>query len=206
MADVVSVNVVGFINKVCDPGFTLLANQLKATDNNLKTVIPTVPEGTQLYLWTSVEQTFLSFTFLAGDWYDDITGELATATMAPGTAGFIQNNGAQFTITFVGEVPQNPDPMQTTLVPGLNMIASFPPVSKPLSDAVYSFPAANGMQYYKWDPTIPDYLTYSFLAGAWYSDITGEPETPQPAVAEGFFVSNPDTAPVTWTMSFSVAP
>src|SRR2546426_805740 len=50
MAQVYSVNIVGYINLSIPRGFSMIANQLNATpDNTLETLMPTMPEGTIIY-------------------------------------------------------------------------------------------------------------------------------------------------------------
>ena len=50
MAQVYSVNIVGYINLTLPKGFTLIANQLNGSpDNKLETVIPAPPENTTIY-------------------------------------------------------------------------------------------------------------------------------------------------------------
>ena len=50
MAQVYSVNIVGYINLNVPSGFSMIANQLNAaTDNTLETLMPTVPENTTIY-------------------------------------------------------------------------------------------------------------------------------------------------------------
>jgi hypothetical protein len=50
-ADVRSLNVVGYINVTTQPGYNLLANQLRATDDSINGVLTQVPAGSEFRLW-----------------------------------------------------------------------------------------------------------------------------------------------------------
>jgi len=69
LAQVYSVNAVGYVNLVVAPGLSMIANPLSATDNTLGGVLTTAtgtPFGTQIY-------QFNGTTFVAA-LYDDIDG------------------------------------------------------------------------------------------------------------------------------------
>jgi len=200
---VYSVNVVGFINLTCKPDYTLIANQLSGTNSQLATIVPTVPEGTQLLKWDADAQSYLIYSFIAGAWYDDNGNEVGTtATFGPGEGAFVYNAGTtDFTITLVGEVPQGTS--STDLKPNYTLVGSKVPVAGLLtSSSVLTFPTQDGMQVFKW-LNGTGYLIYSFIGGAWYDD-NGNEAVVDAAVGEGFFVYNNTVTTVPWTLTFNV--
>lgn len=90
---------VGFIVKVLPPGFSMLANQLETRQNLIGTLMPDVPEGTQVYKWIEGLSEWAVNTFSLG-WWDD-----PVMTLHPGEGVIIRNPApTPFTVTFVGEV------------------------------------------------------------------------------------------------------
>jgi hypothetical protein len=220
MAQVVSVNVVGFINKDCPANaWTLIANQLNGTNNNLLTILPSVPAGTEVWMWDGVGQTFNQMVFVdpTSGWLDVGLGDFNnTFQVPPGTGIFVHNVATtNFTITLVGEVPQNATaPLTQTIYPGFTLLGSIPPVSKSLSDtATYNFPAVSGMNLWFWDlPAAPQNWTqYNYTGTLWIDVGLGDVGDPTPAVGAGFWVDGTATPPgsippagLPWAMTFSV--
>src|SRR2546427_12593550 len=66
MAQVYSVNIVGYINLTIPKGFSMIANQLNASpDNTLATVLASVPENTTVYKFNAVAGHYDSSNFSA---------------------------------------------------------------------------------------------------------------------------------------------
>jgi hypothetical protein len=205
LADVVSVNVVGFINiNVPANGYALVANQLNASPNNqIGNVIPTAPGGTRVFRWDVANQQL----FDAIEYVDQVgwvEGEaISTALLDPGAGFYIQNPGAAaITVTLVGEVPQGTG-LTVQLAQNYSMVSSIVPQSLGLMSMGFPTPTGAGVQYYSFDTVkqqLNDAIEYVPQVG-W---VKGEEiSEPVPAVGEGFFINNP-LAPMTWTRDFTV--
>jgi hypothetical protein len=189
LAQVYSVNAVGFINKVIPANsLAIIANQLTVGGNTINEVIPTAPDGTIVYNYTQAGGFAINGREF-GAW------TTPTADLKPGSAFFIANNAATpLTITFVGEVPQGS--LSTPLLAGLNLVASQVPQAGALTAAL-GYTPADGDQVYQWDAAINGYKAPNgFEFGAWSG---GDPAL---TVAEGFFLSK--AAAGAWARTFSV--
>jgi len=188
-AQVYSVNAVGYINvTVPAKGYALVANQLNTGGNTLGEVIPSAPDGTVAFTY-STSGGFSTDGVEFGAWG---TG---SAKVGPGVGFFLQNNGASaMTVTFVGEVPQGT--LSTKLNKGLNLVASQVPQAGKLSTDL-KFPIAEGDLVYQWNASTQKYKD---AAGFEFGDWTnGEPTV---AVGEGFFVNK--VAAGSWDRVFTI--
>src|SRR6266851_4643781 len=96
LAQVYSVNVVGYINLTLSPGLNLITVQLKGTNQNVNTLLgsstPTMPDNSLLFTWNAAGQKYDSALIGAGGvWYDALGP--STITLSPGQAFFIQVAG-----------------------------------------------------------------------------------------------------------------
>lgn len=192
--DVFSLNVVGYVNVFCPPGFSLISNPLKAATNSLPSVIPSVPPGTQFYFYDTVTG-YSAYTFDDVDlaWTPNATGKL----LEPGGGGFIKNNGVtNIPITFVGEVLQgsltNPCPA------GFAIRSSKIPVVESLNSM--NFPANPGDLVFIYS-NFSGYSAYSFddVDLIW---TPGNPNGPTISVAQAFFTKQLQSK--TWVRNFTV--
>jgi hypothetical protein len=182
MAQVYSVNAVGYVNVDIDSGFKIVANPLNAGGNMLSEVIPSTTTGVQALMWNG--SGFTPSAYIEGvGWTQDLP-------FPPGVAMFMTAPAAT-TITFVGEVPQGV--LSTDLPAGFSLKGSPVPQSASLLDL--GFPAVTGDQILFWTGT--GYAPSAYIEGVAF---TGRDT---PAVAEGFFVQNPGADKV-WTRTFSV--
>jgi hypothetical protein len=193
---VYSVNAVGYVNVTLVTGYNLLANPLKGTNNQVSTVLPTVPDGTSLLTWNAVAQDFNQADVYIGGWADG-DGNPSTRVLDPGQGFFLQNNSGATTITFVGEVPQGA--LTNKISAGFGYYGSIVPQSAGLT--ALGFTGIDGMSYYPWNKAIQDYGQSYTYSGVWF-DGDGNPADPVPAVAEGFLLSSPSA--INWTRNFSV--
>jgi hypothetical protein len=125
MAQVFSVNAVGYVNKTIPAsGFALVSNPLKAATNTINALFQPVPVGFQVFIYKPGSGFDVgTFDDLAGAFVPDTVGN---AVLNPGQGVFVKNPTAQaVTITFVGEVPQGT--LTTPLVPGLQIVSSQVP-------------------------------------------------------------------------------
>jgi len=207
MAQVYSVNAVGYVNTPLLPGFNLISNPLNNTAANGNTIgnllgtgwNGTIPDGTIAYYFNATTDAFViaSYEALFGEW-----GPAAAAGQAvpPGEGLFIFVPGAaNQTVTFVGEVPQGT--ASNTQVPaGFSIKGSTVPVAGAINAAGVNFPADDGDIIYEWNATTDAYVisTFSTLFGGW------DPQIPNIDVGEAFWVNNTGAASQAWDRNFTV--
>jgi len=205
MAQVYSVNAVGYINLTLKPGFNLVANQLNATGNNrLDTVLPAAPLETQVLKFANNNYT--------GDisdgtsWLDAITGDPSTTVVNPGQGFFYFNpGGSDVTATLVGEVPQGTG-LTVPLPSGFSLVSSIVPQDIDLT-AANGFPQVLEAQYLTFNAVTQNYNTPLINDGTeWLDSISGLPATARPTVGQGFFIFNPGATLLNWVRNFSVNP
>jgi hypothetical protein len=192
VAQVYSVNAVGYINKTVAAGkLALIVNQLNTGGNTVAEVIPSPSDGTTIYKYVA-GTGFSVNSYTAGLGWDT-----PTATLKPGEGAFVRGGATDVTITFVGEVPIGS--LTTALNQGLNLTGSqVPQEGKLQTDLGYT--PADGDIVYQWNETTQGYTpANSFTAGLGWD--SGEPNI---KVAEGFFLIK--AAAGSWARTFSVNP
>jgi len=188
MAQVYSVNAVGYVNVTVPVGFSMIANPLKAADNSVAALLAAPPENTTVYLFANGKYSVDSFSL--GSWDD------GTEQLLPGGGAFIKNaSSAAFTVTFVGEVMQGN--LSNPIPAGFSIISSQVPQTGAV-DTVLGLPVGEGDTVYQFDNAHNRYAVDSYSLGSWDTD-TG----PAPAVGEAFFYKNAGAAK-NWTRTFSV--
>jgi hypothetical protein len=187
VAQVYSVNAVGYVNVTIPPGFSMIANPLNASTNTISALFGAAPDGTILYKFNPATGQYS----INGKEFDEWASP--NDTLLPGDGAFIFNGGTQpFTVTFVGEVMQG---SLTNAVPnGFSIKSSQVPQSGQL-DTVLGFPAVDGDIVYRWNNATGQYTISGFEFGEWTT-------APVPAVGESFFVFKNGAA--NWTRQFSV--
>jgi hypothetical protein len=197
---VFSVNTVGYVNVTLKPGFNLVSNPLKASNQTVaelfKNIQGGVPVGFQVF-------TFSPTTGFAGgtanwDEFDNIfTGAGASVVVEPGEGAFVRNSATtDKVLTFVGEVQtQAVNPLPA----GFSIKGSEIPIEGTV--AALGFPGVPGDQIFKFNPNKPGgpgYDTYNFDE----FDLVWTPTPPMLAPGEGIFVRK--TAAGSWTQSFTI--
>ena len=188
MAQVYSVNAVGYINLTAAPGFIMMANQLDNGNGNMVAdLIPAPAEGTFLWKFDSATGLYDANAYEFGEW------SKPEMVLGLGEGAFLQNtSSAAFTITLVGEVPQG---TLTTEVPaGFAIVSSQVPQAGQI-DTVLGYPAVEGDTVYLWSTAIQNYVIATFEFGDW---------SVPPVVAVGEAVFSSKAAAATWTREFSV--
>jgi hypothetical protein len=205
MAQVYSVNAVGYINLTLLPGFNMVANQLNRTPNNTLNNVVTgglVAESQALKFDNAANNYVIEFWSGTG-WVKDDGVTPGTMTVNPGDGFFLFNaDTANATVTLVGEVPQGT--LNVSLGANFSLVASAVPQALPLT-AANGFPQTPEAQYLRFNATTQNYDAVVFNDGTkWVLEdgVTPAP-IPTPAVGQGFFYFNPGDA-VTWTRTFSV--
>jgi len=190
MANVYSLNVVGYYNVPCPAGeYVMIANQLNTTNNTIGSLIPNGPANAVFLKWAG-GWTGYQFDELDLVWTPD-----ANATLNPGEAALYKSPDAT-TLTFVGEVLQGN--LSTDLTPVGSYVARASQV--PQAGAVSTdlkFPGEANDTVLKW-------------GGGWTGyqfdelDLIWTPSEPTFAVGEGFLVQKAAGGTTAWTRSFTV--
>ena len=199
LAQVYSVNIVGYINLNLPTGFSMIANQLNnSPDNTLGNLLPNVAENTQVYKFNPASGGFDSSFFSADNpgWSDP------SVTLNPGEGCFFyvdpnfSPSGA--TLTFVGEVQLS---SSVAVNNGFQILSSVVPQSALLDDLGYA-PRENDQVYF-FNHASGGFDSYFFSA-----DNPGWSAPPVPAVGQAFFLyADPNFgANRTWSRTFSVGP
>jgi hypothetical protein len=189
---VYSQNAVGYVTLSLPAGFSMIANPLNNTTNDIQTILTGMPNNTIVYGFNSTSQAYLPSTYRSSTakWTVDLV-------LNPGSGIFI-NLPSAASVTFVGNVPQGT--LANTIPPGFS-IQSYPiPVSVAITNSLIAFPTPNNgdivYQYSNASGYLPH--TYRSSNGAY----TGAMYTP--AVGESFFYLSTATTAKTWSVTFSV--
>jgi len=213
VAQVYSVNAVGYVNVSLTPGFNLVSNPLDAGAGNntvanlFKNISPSVPSGLKVYVFNEATGGY----YPAAQWSPVPgvgfgTGTSATLEVKPGQGAFVfdpdANNAPARTLTFVGEV------MQGTLSNPLPLGFSIRANQVPQAGAPNTFglPGTPGDKVYKFNKTTGGYDTYQY-AGApfnsWRNSSGVSGPLPTIDVGEAFFMYRATSAG-TWSRTFNV--
>jgi hypothetical protein len=206
MAQVFSVNAVGYVNKVIPAnGFALISNPLKAATNTVNALFNPVPVGFAVYIYDQTKGfTVGSYDDLAGAFVPDTVGN---ATLLPGQGVFVKNpTSSDVTVTFVGEVMQGT--LTTPLVPGLQIVSSQVPQAGTVADLGLPSTAATGAsagdtvyQFITNDPTPANNQKYYVST---YDDLSDAfiPALKSIDVGDAIFLKR--IAAGNWTRTFNV--
>jgi len=223
MAQVYSLNAVGYINVVCPPGFSFIANQLNTTNNNISPLLdsqfstgqfdncvlwkyaPGTGAGSG---WSSIEVESGSFLGIPYNTY-----AATNTTMNPGEGVFFNNvYTTNVTLTFVGTViTGSPITPSVSLAPGFNVVSSQVPVAGAV-DSVLGLNSTNGLNIndvvWLYDtsltptPKSPSTFESDEYVGGFLTWSSGS--APVVAVGQAFFYFNSTGTTNSWTTSFSV--
>jgi hypothetical protein len=200
MAQVFSVNAVGYVNTVVPAkGLALISNPLDAgANNNITTLFTDAAKasgGIQVYKFVpGPSPTYKIFSYDPDfDAWDRL--DAATETVEPGGGVFVRNPSVNpMTITFVGEVKQGT--LNTTLPQGLSIVSSQVPQEGTLTDLGYVPSGAD--QIYQFDTTKQGYYISSYDTDFQAFDTPLKPLK----VGEAVFLRSAKAS--TWTRTFSV--
>ena len=172
-----SSNYVGFYRVNFAPGYTFLGNHLLLPDDRIRSIFPTVPEGTAVFRFDP-EGGYVFQSYYGGTWEGDDPDMRAR----PGQ-GLIVYTPVAFSKTFVGEGMWN---SAINLPAGFSLVSSALPQSLPLTGTGgLRFPAAEGDTIYQFNSAVGAYEVNTYT-GQWEGDFGGA--TPRPAIGESFFV------------------
>ena len=185
--EVTSVNAVGYVNKELAPGFNLISNPLSNGGNTLAEVIPSPPDGSQVFLFQNGQWQSSIFSSLLGGWDTPLN-------LPVGVGFFFNNQGSEaVTVTFVGEVLQGDD-TNKTVPEGLSIQGSLVPQAGTLTTDL-QFPGGNGDVAYSWINGSWVTATFSSVFGGWDTE-------PSLAVGGSIFVDK--VAESQWDRNFTI--
>jgi hypothetical protein len=200
MAQVYSVNAVGYVNTIIRPGFNQICAPMKTTDRTLEGLIPagTNPQadGALYYKFGPGGYTINTLDIGGAGGWDPNPAE----TIPLGSGGFLLNPGnAAFTLTFVGEVAQGS--LTTTAPVGFSFVSSQVPQSGGITTDLKITPNDGDIVYqYRNNGVDPlGYLIFTYDlsgAGGW------DPAEPQIEVGKSVLITSPSG--FTSTRVFSV--
>jgi hypothetical protein len=189
MAQVYSVNAVGYVNTTLVPGFNLISNPLNNTETNgnqIQVLFNGLPDGSSVYRFVNGAYEIITKDF--GEW---APAAGAAATLTPGSGVFVRVQGTNV-VTFVGEVPQGT--LTTTIPAGFSIVSSQVPQEG--TPTALGYVPGEGDQLYFFTEATQAYDIISFEFGEFSKPL------PTLAVGEAFFVRA--VAPSTWTRTFNV--
>lgn len=197
MAQVYSVNIVGYVNVPVTAGqFKFLANPLSTTSNTLGGVLTPaagVGDGDNYYHWTGTTFEIETYLGFLGGWLKPDLSSAAAIPFAPGGGGFYVGGGTN--LTLVGEVLTGG--LTNTLVSGLTLVSSKVPQGGDPTTLGLEDDLVDGANLLKWNPAGNNYIIYTkltFLPGGW------DPSVPNIGVAEAFFLG---TTGGSWNRTFN---
>jgi len=213
MAQVYSQNSVGYINVTIPPGFSMIANQLNTTNNNLSPLL-----DSQLSTGNYDSLTFFKYSHstsnyitLSVDSFSSLTPYIpwdqaaaTNTTLNPGEATFV-NSGytTNVTLTFVGTVLTGT--LTNTFYPGFNMVSSQVPRAGRL-DADLGMTEVDNDIVFIYNNAIHNYESFtgdSFDAPAPPWDVVNSTnQYPTVTVGQGFFYKSGEQT--NWVVNFSV--
>lgn len=200
MAQVYSVNAVGYVNVTFKPGeFTMVANPLNGATNTLSTLFQGMPDGTQVFKYDHASNHYFIASFMAGadgGWDNDLT-------VAPGEGMFVQtppDAGVIATNTFVGEVLQGN--LTNSLPVGYSMVGSMVPQAGTADALGLTAGLPSGSQVFKYNPQTKMYDIWVYDTDMGWNGPNYTSDPPSLNVAESVFVSV--TTASAWTRTFSV--
>jgi hypothetical protein len=189
MAQVFSVNAVGYINLDIPVGFSMIANQLNNNGKNtVADLMPAPPGATTVYKYNGTGYDQSTYDPLFAEW------DPPTMALTPGEGAFIKAATA-FKLTLVGEVSTGN--LVNQIPAGFSIRSSqVPQAGKLVADLKY-VPAANDVVYqFKLDGS-------GYNQSQWDADFQewsgGEPTI---RVGESFFIKK--QAAGTWNRTFNV--
>ena len=193
MAQVFSVNAVGYVNTTLVPGFNLISNPLVATSNTIADLFKGVPANTSVYKYSQAT----GFQVATMDDIDLVflPADVAALTVMPGEGVFVKNPGpGNITVTFVGEVPQGA--LKNPIPAGLSIRSSQVPQAGTATEL--GLPAAPNDTVYQFDTAAQTYYVSTFDD----IDLTFIPPLKPLKVGEAVFLNK--IAPASWDRTFSV--
>jgi CHU_C Type IX secretion signal domain/HYR domain/Immunoglobulin domain/Bacterial Ig-like domain len=156
------------VTVIAKPGWNLIANPLNGTNNLLDTILPGVPQESQVMKWNPVLQIFdASSIYDSGlGWLSIETLQPSTTSANPGEGFFFFNPGAtDIPLTFRGEpaLPSLPAP----IVRGGYVLLSRRDVGPGTFANIVGLPPEEGCQFLTFNAATQNYSSNVFSGGGW---------------------------------------
>jgi len=196
MAQVYSLNIVGYVNVPVPSGYSILANPLSAGVTNGANEIMTPIDGEQILTWNGAGYDYVSYDVGFGGWIDADFNPSVPPSLPPGKGFFFFNPGASATVTFVGQVVPSPGVTNSLNLPsGYSLVGSpLPATVTDITTAPIRLPLIDGLQMLEWGGAAYIYSSYDIGFGGWIDADFNPKAAPGYTVGTGFFFYNPGAA------------
>jgi len=193
MAQVYSLNIVGYVNVPVPSGYSILANPLSAGVTNGANEIMTPIDGEQILTWNGAGYDYVSFDSGFGGWIDADFNPANPPSLPPGRGFFFFNPGSSATVTFVGQVVPSPGVTNSLTLPsGYSLVGSpLPVTTTAITAAPARLPIIDGLQMLEWGGAAYIYSSYDSGFGGWIDADFNPKAEPGYTVGTGFFFYNP---------------
>jgi len=201
MAQVYSVNYVGYVNQTIPHSFSMIANPFVTPSNTLNALFPpaSMPPGLSFYKFTGGGFQISSIDEFDVIWVRNGLPVGDTETLEFGGGAFLYNPGSTFTNTWVGEGAQglvsNPAPtgfsIKSSKIPQQGLVTTDLGFTPTAGDTIQKFNSGSqSFQSYNFDE-------FDLI---WVRD--GVPSEPSLGIAESAFFNL--VAPNNWNRNFTV--
>jgi hypothetical protein len=196
-SNVYSLNIVGYVNTTNANGFSMIANPLNATNNDIKVLFADAPVNAKVFRFQG--GAYVLYFNDVDDGWSGPGGPGATFNLNPGEGVFFQNPSTPYVKTYVGEVVLN----STNVVPnGFSLRSSvIPQQGKVQTDLLY--PGNVNDKVFRWSGTA--YILYFNDVDDGWTGPGGPGDEPVLRVAESAFFQN-NSPTKNWVRNFVVGP
>ena len=190
-SNVYSLNIVGYVNVVLQPGFNLIVNPLKTgVSNGVNEVMAGLPDASIVSSFSG--GVYDTRTLDTGDWIDS-NFAVTTPPLIPPGKGFFCYVPSLYTNTFVGTVVPAPGGSNTmSLPPGFSLIGSPMPVGGTVTNSTFNLPTPDACIVSKFAGGVYD--TRTLDTGDWIDSNFAITSVPSISVGQGFFYYNPGSS------------
>jgi len=205
-AQVYSQNIVGYINVPINTGYNMIANQLDldgtGTNNTVISVLGTnsLPAGSAVLTWTGTN--FITDSFSVPRGKTQAVWASTTTPLSIGQGFFVVNPGPPTNIVEVGNVFTGTNVNPFLASAGYSAVGSVSPVAGDLiTNLDYTPSVGDAVELFNNSAT--NYTTYNYSIPRGKTQAVWAPGVPQISVAQGFFITTTNRAPV-WTEILNV--
>jgi len=202
MAQVYSVNAVGYVNHTIPSQFSMVGNPFVTPSNTLNALFPpaSMPPGLGFYKFSGGGFVISILDEFEVAWVQGMTHVGDTETLPFGDGAFLYNPGTQFTLTWVGEVAQG-SPVSNPAPTGFSIKSSKIPQAGLVTTDLKFMPTPGDILQ-KFDSGSQSFVTYvfdEFLSEWFLGQVQSEPSL---AIAESAFFNL--VGPNSWNRNFTV--
>jgi len=225
LAQVYSLNAVGYINVLVPNGWSIITDPLYAVNQQTSQTIDqilgptflnggaTTPDpyaGIAVISWDAAPgaQYYYSTLFVtqtpgfAPAW--SIPSVATGTSFNPGQALWIYNPNAEFTLTFVGTVPQGT--VTNILQPKWNLVGPIVPIVGPMDSSLGLVPTPGDALCSYFNNNVSQFFNTTDFATASNPTTWSLSAAPTLALGQGLFYYNNGPAATNWVTTFSIQP